>query len=127
LRLGDALKTSIIPELVGNTAMIRELHCYGRVKRVGEKDVAGGAQHFGIGKKLLEMAEEIAMRAGYIQMAVISGIGVRDYYRKRGYELVGTYMMKGLDRHTAYISICILSIIAFIAIIAVYINYVKNM
>jgi ELP3 family radical SAM enzyme/protein acetyltransferase len=127
LRLGDALKTSIIPELVGNTAMIRELHVYGRVKHVGANDIAGGAQHFGIGKKLLEMAEDIAMRAGYIQMAVISGIGVRDYYRKRGYELVGTYMMKGLDKHTLYVSMCILSIIAFIVLIAVYVNYVKNM
>ena len=29
-------------------------------------------------------------------MAIISGIGVRGYYAKRGYELKGSYMMKDL-------------------------------
>jgi elongator complex protein 3 len=126
LRLGNSLKTSVIPELVGNTALIRELHVYGRVKHVGSNDVSGGAQHFGIGKKLLEMAEDIAIRAGYIQMAVISGIGVRDYYRKRGYELKGTYMMKGLDKYPEYMLSCMLTMIAFIAIIVIYLMYIKN-
>jgi len=99
LRLGDALKNSIIPELKGKTSMIRELHVYGRVKQVGFKD-SSGAQHFGIGKNLLNIAEEISIKSGYSQMAIISGIGVRDYYKKRGYELCGSYMMKYLDRPT---------------------------
>jgi ELP3 family radical SAM enzyme/protein acetyltransferase len=96
LRLGDALKDSIIPELRGNTAMIRELHVYGRVKTVGEMtpDATGGAQHYGIGKGLLEIAEKISMRYHKEKIAIISGIGVRDYYRKRGYKLDGTYMIK---------------------------------
>ena len=92
LRLGD-LTESIIPELKGSTAMIRELHVYGSLKAVG---VAGptGAQHLGIGRSLLAKAEEIAILHGYKQIAVISGIGVRGYYQKNGYELRGSYMMK---------------------------------
>lgn len=96
LRLGDALQKSIIPELRGSTAMIRELHVYGRVREVGAEN-GGAAQHLGLGKKLLVRAEEIAVAAGFAQMAIIAGIGVRDYYRKRGYELRGSYMMKDLD------------------------------
>jgi ELP3 family radical SAM enzyme/protein acetyltransferase len=97
LRLSSALEQSIIPELQGKTAMIRELHVYGRVKQVGLKD-SSGAQHFGVGKHLLTIAENISSRHGYEQMAIISGIGVRDYYRKRGYELRGSYMMKRLEK-----------------------------
>jgi ELP3 family radical SAM enzyme/protein acetyltransferase len=109
LRLSK-LEKSVLPELNESTAMIRELHVYGNVKPVGAGDsgangakgtaatfaVANGAQHMGIGKKLLEYAENIAYQHGYQKIAVISGIGVRDYYRKRGYELVGTYMIKTL-------------------------------
>jgi ELP3 family radical SAM enzyme/protein acetyltransferase len=97
LRLSDALEQSIIPELKGRTAMIRELHVYGSLKAVGTgAGAAAGAQHLGIGKTLLAMAENQAAAAGFEQMAVISGIGVRGYYAKRGYELRGTYMMKSL-------------------------------
>ena len=95
LRLGNALENSIIPELKGNTAMIRELHVYGRVKNVGHKDDSG-AQHFGLGKQLLHMAEKVSIQRRYQQIAIISGIGVRDYYRQRGYELRGSYMMKDI-------------------------------
>jgi elongator complex protein 3 len=95
LRLGNALENSIIPELKGKTAMIRELHVYGRVKNVGHKDESG-AQHFGLGKRLLRMAEKISIQYRYDQIAIISGIGVRDYYRQRGYELRGSYMMKNI-------------------------------
>lgn len=94
LRLSSVLKQSIIPELKGNTAMIRELHVYGRVKEVGVKSEKSEAQHLGIGKLLLKKAEQISLHHGFSKIAVISGIGVRDYYRKRGYTLVGTYMIK---------------------------------
>jgi ELP3 family radical SAM enzyme/protein acetyltransferase len=94
LRLSNALQSSIIPELLGKTAMIRELHVYGRLKEVGKTDQLHGAQHLGIGKQLLVMAEKIALDQQQEKMAIISGIGVRDYYRKNGYQLVGTYMVK---------------------------------
>ncbi len=101
LRISPALHQSIIPELEGANAMIRELHVYGRVKQVGSDTAVGAggsAQHIGIGKKLLQMADEIAREEAMVQIAVISGIGVRDYYRKHGYELRGTYMMKEVPR-----------------------------
>jgi ELP3 family radical SAM enzyme/protein acetyltransferase len=111
LRLGTELEKSVIPELKGKTAMIREIHIYGRMKQVGI-GASNDTQHIGIGKTLLQIAEEISVRAGYDKMAIISGIGVRDYYRKRGYELVGTYMMKTLNKPKMeillYISILLL-------------------
>lgn len=100
LRISSALYESILGELRGNTAMIRELHVYGNVRAVGIESQTQGAQHIGIGKKLLAKAEEIAYVNGCDRIAVISGIGVRDYYRKRGYELVGTYMIKNIERPT---------------------------
>jgi elongator complex protein 3 len=119
LRLGSALETSIIPELQGKTAMIRELHVYGRVKHVGHKDAAkgGSAQHFGIGKELLSIGEYITSRAGFEKMAIISGIGVRDYYRKRGYELCGSYMMKKIEKYRNTTPLIISVFVLLLAII----------
>lgn len=80
---------------VENCALIRELHVYGRVVGVGiESD---SFQHRGFGEKLLNAAEEIA-KESYDEIAVISGVGVRPYYRKLGYERRGEYMVKVL-RH----------------------------
>jgi len=43
----------------------------------------------------MEEAERIAREEhGSVRMAVISGVGTRDYYRKLGYELDGPYMSK---------------------------------
>ncbi len=72
-------------------ALIRELHVYGELVPIGkEKRV----QHAGLGKKLLAKAEQIAHENGFKKIAIISGIGVRDYYRKVGYRLRETYMVK---------------------------------
>jgi ELP3 family radical SAM enzyme/protein acetyltransferase len=95
LRISSALQSSIIPELKGDTAMIRELHVYGKVNEVGTKEKSS-AQHLGIGKKLLKIAEDISVKHSFNKVAVISGIGVRDYYKKRGYNLEGTYMIKNI-------------------------------
>jgi hypothetical protein len=81
--------------------MIRELHVYGSMTAVGQ-EAKRGAQHIGIGKELLHLAESRAMYHGCEQIAIISGIGVRGYYQKRGYELRGTYMMKDLTTATAW-------------------------
>jgi elongator complex protein 3 len=49
----------------------------------------------GFGKKLIKEAEKIARLEFKTQrIAVISGIGARDYYRKLGYRLKDTYMIK---------------------------------
>lgn len=127
LRFGDALRDSIIPELRGSTAMIRELHVYGRVREVGHSSNGKPtAQHLGLGKKLLAAAEELATRAGYEKMAIISGIGVRDYYRQRGYDLRGSYMMKDLVNNSYYQFANQFLIVIFCAIsIAVLFRFVR--
>jgi len=80
-------------KLFNKTAIIRELHTYGQMTPIKNK---GMVQHRGLGKKLLAAAEEIAFRKGYKRMAVIAGVGVRQYYRSQGYRLQSTYMMKRL-------------------------------
>ncbi len=65
----------------GNTAMIREVHVYGKVANIGSS--ATNAQHLGLGTKLIERATEISKDAGYKQLNVISAIGTREYYKSR--------------------------------------------
>lgn len=81
-------------------ALIRELHVYGNLVKVSSKSHSGQSQHLGIGKRLLQSAESIARAKGYDRIAVISGVGVRDYYRKRGYVLEEEYgyMIKELPK-----------------------------
>jgi elongator complex protein 3 len=50
-----------------------------------------------LGKKLIEQAEAIVRSKRIEKLAVISGVGVRDYYRKWGYELENTYMVKNIN------------------------------
>ena len=74
-------------------ALIRELHVYGEL--VGMRDKKQ-IQHAGLGKKLLKEAEKIAKKNGFAIIEVISGVGVRGYYRKLGYRLKNTYLYKKL-------------------------------
>ena len=83
-----------IKELEG-AAIIRELHTYGSQVPISEKDELA-TQHMGFGKRLVAEAEKIAVQNGYKKIAVIAGIGVREYYKKLGYKLDGTYMIKKL-------------------------------
>ncbi len=75
-------------------AIIRELHVYGRLISPGKK---GKVQHIGLGKKLLKKAEDIAKKNNYSQIKIISGVGVRNYYRRNDYRLSKTYMIKKFD------------------------------
>ena len=78
-----------------NSALIREIHTYGFQLAVAEKTSA--VQHQGLGKKLILEAEKIAKKEfGYEKIAAISGIGAREYWRKSGYKLKATYMIKNL-------------------------------
>lgn len=108
----ELLKESVFESLKGYTAMIRELHVYGRVKEVGSapSDISGQAQHLGLGRKLMARAEAWSRRHGAEKVAVIAGIGVRDYYRRLGYQLSDTYMVKTLPdnvREMYTILVCI--------------------
>jgi len=75
------------------TALVRELHVYGELVPI---DGTARIQHTGLGKALLGHAESIAKQAGYHKIAIISGVGVRPYYRKLGYKLVNSYLVKNL-------------------------------
>ncbi len=76
-------------------AIIRELHVYGPTLKLGEKGEI--SQHRGFGKWLLEEAEEIVKKERIKKLKIISGVGVREYYRKFGYFLNNDcYMEKGL-------------------------------
>jgi elongator complex protein 3 len=77
-----------------DAAGVRELHVYGPMVEIGEK-AHEKWQHRGYGSELLKEAERIALEEWDLRkIKVISGIGVRDYYRKFGYERVGPYMGK---------------------------------
>ncbi len=86
------LKRFLRPELEG-AAMIREIRVFGPEAKIGEK---GLWQHKGFGRKLMKRAEKIIREEGYRKVAIISGIGVREYFKKLGYELEGLYMTKTL-------------------------------
>ncbi len=78
-----------------NAVLVRELHVYGFMRPVGAETTADTSQHKGFGKILMAEAERIAFEEmGFDRVAVISGVGVRNYYRKLGYRLIGPYMCK---------------------------------
>jgi ELP3 family radical SAM enzyme/protein acetyltransferase len=79
-------------DVLKNCALIRELHVYGCHNNNNNNNI----QHHGLGKKLMKCAETIAYNNGINGIAVIAGIGAREYYRKIGYHLKDTYMVKNL-------------------------------
>ncbi len=83
------------PEITDKTALIRELHVYGNMIQIGDKNPSIG-QHTGFGEKLLKEAENLAINNDKNEIAIISGIGSRNYYRKFGYGRKGPYMAKKL-------------------------------
>ncbi len=96
LRLPNKRLKSIFDELKG-AAIVRELHVYGRQEGLNNKrSVKSNTQHLGFGRQLMEKAEEISKKSDYKKIAVIAAIGTREYYRKFGYELEGSYMVKRL-------------------------------
>lgn len=79
------------------SAIIREVHTYGKLIKIDSKDKTS-PQHIGFGKKLILEAERITKKEfGIEKISVISGVGVRNYYRKLGYNLKNTYMIKSLQ------------------------------
>jgi elongator complex protein 3 len=70
---------------LADAAIIREVHVYGQAVEIGDRE-SGRAQHSGLGARLIERAAAIASESGYSHLAVISAVGTRGYYRKRGFE-----------------------------------------
>ncbi|MBN1690125.1 MAG: GNAT family N-acetyltransferase, partial [Dehalococcoidia bacterium] len=77
-------------------AIVREIHVFGAAVPIGKQDDRA-AQHKGLGGLLLKEAERIAHEQYSVnKIAVISGVGVRDYFRSEGYSLENAYMVKNL-------------------------------
>lgn len=96
LRLRKCSPDTFRPELKDGCSIVRELHVYGSVVPVHARDPTK-FQHQGFGMMLMAEAERIARdEHGANKIAVISGVGTRNYYRKIGYELEGPYMVKSL-------------------------------
>lgn len=87
------------PELITATrplALVRELHVFGSELALGQREKLA-AQHQGLGKALLAEAARLASEeAGASTIAVLSGVGARQYYAEQGYVLQSGYMLKQL-------------------------------
>ena len=94
LRLNQTNK-NIYYTCLKDSAIIRELHVYGMM--IPHDNDKKKTQNQGFGKRLIKKAEQIAYKNGYGKMAIISGVGVREYYENRGYNLEDTYMTKKLN------------------------------
>jgi len=85
-------------ELRSSSSLVRELHVYGPVVPIGQspKD-ASRPQHHGLGTRLLEEAERISRQEfSRRKQVVISAVGTREYYRRRGYSDDGPFVSKFL-------------------------------
>jgi len=101
LRLDNNSGGNIFEELK-NTALIRELHIYGHSLGTGD-NFKLSAQHKGYGKLLIKTAEQISINNNYKKIAIIAGIGSREYYKNKcNYKLENTYMIKYLKKDINY-------------------------
>jgi elongator complex protein 3 len=89
--------SAVYNPVLENTALLRELHVYGSLVPVGKDAESNEWQHRNFGRLLIARAEEIASDAGFASLAIMSGIGVRPYYRRQGYERKGPYMIRDLQ------------------------------
>ncbi|MCE7746041.1 MAG: GNAT family N-acetyltransferase, partial [Candidatus Heimdallarchaeota archaeon] len=77
------------------------IHIYGSVVGIGaQADRKFNWQHKGYGTKLIDEATRISKdEAGSELLLVTSGIGVREYYAKRGFKRFMPYMAKPLTKN----------------------------
>jgi histone acetyltransferase (RNA polymerase elongator complex component) len=93
LRIDPNPGLNLVDELNG-CGLIREVHVYGSSTSVGNNNELS-SQHKGIGKMLMNVAEEIIRQYGLNKSAVIAGIGAREYYKNKcDYKLGKYYMIK---------------------------------
>ncbi len=103
-------------EEIAASAMIREVHVYGVVvgleddrrrtggARTGHRTAGartghrGRSQHLGLGTRLIDQAATIAAGAGFGDLAVISSVGTRGYYRRLGFVDGELYQHRTLTR-----------------------------
>lgn len=82
---------------IRGAAMIREVHVYGPVRKIGDSvHDARASQHIGLGSRLLAHAAEISRQAGFARQSVIAATGTRSYYARRGFARGELYMHRNL-------------------------------
>lgn len=84
------------PEVDASTAIVRELHVYGPEVPVGRR-YADAWQHTGFGGKLLLEGELMAKDRGATKVLILSALGTKRYYKRAGYDYIGSYMGKRLN------------------------------
>jgi elongator complex protein 3 len=82
-RLALPATDSFMAELA-SAALLREVHVYGASLALGDRR-EGRAQHQGLGARLIEEAVRQAREHGFAKLSVISAVGTRGYYRRRGF------------------------------------------
>ncbi|MBY9003540.1 MAG: tRNA uridine(34) 5-carboxymethylaminomethyl modification radical SAM/GNAT enzyme Elp3 [Candidatus Lokiarchaeota archaeon] len=82
----------------GNTLIVREIRIVGEIVPTDSVPIFDTQiQHRGFGKMLLEEAEKISREEyGAKKLAVISGVGAKNWFYKLGYESDGPYVSKNL-------------------------------
>jgi len=94
-QLNNKAGKHFIPALQDST-IIREIQTFGPQIPVAKQKIA--PQHKGLGKQLIKQAEVITKKEfGLSRIAAISGVGVREYWKKMGYQLNQTYMVKEIE------------------------------
>ena len=68
-------------------------------RRLGIGDQRPGpSQHLGLGRRLIEAAASIAAEQGFDDLAVISSVGTREYYRRLAFRDGELYQHRALGR-----------------------------
>ena len=96
---GGFKNIDVLPVLQ-DAALIRELHTYGQLISLSATDYGlqtTAVQHKGLGQRLMQEIERIVKtETPCKKIAVISGVGAREYYKKLGYRLKDEYMIKDI-------------------------------
>jgi elongator complex protein 3 len=80
--------------IAADVGTVRELKAFGPLVPLHEPP-RGRWQHRGYGRRLMAECERLAAdEFGARRIRVTAGVGVREYYRRLGYGLVGPYMAK---------------------------------
>lgn len=94
LRLRINLKNEGVLPTLRDSAIIREVHVYGQAASISKRNSL--VQHKGLGQQMIKEAERIVKNEYKLnKIAVISGVGARNYYKEKlNYKLKDGYMVK---------------------------------
>jgi ELP3 family radical SAM enzyme/protein acetyltransferase len=111
----------VIISEINDCALIREVHVYGQalgVNHTANSSNSTSSQHRGFGKQLVSVAETISSFHEYKKIAVIAGVGTREYYKNKcGFTKGSTYMLKKLEPLNYYTLVRSFSIVTLLAVL----------